>query len=105
MTPHLNPKPSSKTYVRKKPSYGSVKTFASTHLFPADGERVDIKSLIETYRAWCSERNLTPFDLEKFLDEVEELCRKLGIRIEADDERRVYCYGVKIDAPGPASVH
>ena len=80
-------------------------SFASTHLFPADGERVDIKSLIETYRAWCSGRNLTPFDLEKFLDEIEELCRKLGIRIEADDERRVYCYGVKIDAPGPASVH
>ncbi len=85
---------------------GSVRSFVRDHLFPADdGERVDIKSLIHTYRRWCAKKDLAPVDLDGFLDEIEQLCRKLGVKIEVGDDQRVYCHGVKIEAPAGASVH
>ena len=85
---------------------GNVKTFVRDHLFPADeGERVDLKSLVHTYRAWCSDKGFAPIDLDGFLDEIEQLCRKLGVRIEVGDDQRVWCHGVKIEAPEPASIH
>ena len=34
-----------------------------------------------------------------FLDEIEKLCGKLGIKIEVGEDRRVYCLGVKIEDP------
>jgi len=90
----------------KSSNGGSVKSFVRDHLFPADdGERVDIKALMHTYRKWCAEKGIAPVELNGFLDEVEQLCGKLGIRIEAGDDQRVYCLGVKIEAPEPASVH
>ena len=73
-----------------------------------DEERVDIKSLMHTYRGWCAEKGLAPVDLNAFLDEIEKLCGKLGIKIEVGEDRRVYCLGVKIEAPSApaqASVH
>ena len=51
---------------------------------------------------------LAPVDLNAFLDEIEKLCGKLGIKIEVGEDRRVYCLGVKIEAPSApaqASVH
>jgi hypothetical protein len=85
---------------------GSVKAFGRDHLFPADdGERVDIKALMQTYRAWCADKRAAPVDLNAFLDEIEQLCSKLGIRIEMGDDQRVYCHGVKIEAPSAAGVH
>jgi len=90
----------------KSSNGGSVKAFVRDHLFPADdGERVDIKSLVHTYRSWCAEKGLVPVDLDGFLDEIERLCGKLGIKIEVGDDQRVYCHGVKIEAPTSASVH
>jgi hypothetical protein len=82
------------------------KSFVRGHFFPADAaERVDIKALIHTYRSWCARNGLAPVDLNAFLDEIEQLCGKLGIRIEMGDDQRVYCHGVRIEAPSPASIH
>ena len=58
---------------------GSVKSFVRDHVFPADGEQVEIKVLMRDYRAWCETKNFTPLDASAFLDELEKLCRKLGI--------------------------
>ena len=33
---------------------GSVKSFVRDHVFPADGEQVEIKALMRDYRAWCA---------------------------------------------------
>ena len=86
-----------------------MKGFFRAHLFPADADdRVDVKSLMHTYRGWCAEKGLAPVDLNAFLDEIEKLCGKLGIKIEVGEDRRVYCLGVKIaapSAPAQASVH
>jgi hypothetical protein len=83
---------------------GGVKAFVRDHLFPADdGERVDVKAMMQTYRAWCAEKSTAPVDLDEFLDEIEQLCAKLGVRIEMGDDQRVYCLGVRVEAP--ASVH
>jgi hypothetical protein len=65
-------------------------------LFPADGERTEIKVLMQNYRAWCAEKGFTPIELNSFLDEIEKLLRKLGIGIEVGDDQRVYCLGVKL---------
>jgi len=90
----------------KAPKYGSVRSFVRDHLFPAEeGDRVDLKSLLHTYRAWCTEKGEPPVEFNAFLDEIEGLCRKLGLKIEAGDDKRVYCHGVKIEAPSPARVH
>ncbi len=42
---------------------GSVKSFVRDHVFPADGEQVEIKVLMRDYRAWCAKRRTcTPLD-------------------------------------------
>ena len=75
---------------------GSVKSFVRDHVIPADGERVEIKALMRDYRAWCAKENVTPLDAGAFLDELEKLCRKLGIEIEVGDDQRVYCLNIKV---------
>ena len=49
-----------------------------------------------------------PLDASAFLDELEKLCRKLGIEIEVGDDQRVYCLNVKLKMAtetAHASVH
>ena len=75
---------------------GSVKSFVRDHVLPADGERIEIKALMRDYRAWCAKENVTPLDASAFLDELEKLCRKLGIETMVDDDQRVYCLNVKV---------
>jgi hypothetical protein len=88
----------------KPPS--TVKAFLRDHLFPADsGERLDIMALVRSYRTWCAEKGVAPADLDAILDEIEQLCGKLGVSIEAGDDQRVYARGVRIEAPVAASVH
>jgi hypothetical protein len=100
-------KPST-SLARRKPvaakANGSVKSFFRDSVFPADGERVEIKALMRDYRAWCARENLTPLEASAFLDELEQLCRKLGIEIEVGDDQRVYCLNVKMASalPGKA---
>ena len=89
-------------------TYGSVKSFFRKHMFRADGERVEIKRLMRDYRAWCAQENVMPLDASAFLDELEKLCRKLGIEIEIGDDQRVYCLNVTLKtvaAAAHASVH
>ena len=89
----------------KSTKVGSVKGFVRDRLFPADGtERAEMKSLIHGYRTWCAEKGFTPKDLKGFLDEIERLCVKLGIKIEVGDDQRVYCCGVKIEVSSTANV-
>jgi len=75
---------------------GSAKNFSRDHVIPADGERIEIKTLMRDYRAWCARENLTPLDASAFLDELEKLCRKLGIETKVGDDQRVYCLNVKV---------
>jgi hypothetical protein len=43
----------SKTPSRREPPFGSVKTFVHDRLFPADGERIDMKDLTaEVTQGW-----------------------------------------------------
>jgi hypothetical protein len=87
-----------------KPS--TVKAFLRDHLFPSDdGERMDIMAMVRSYRAWCAKKGVQPADLDAILDDIEQLCGKLGVKIEPGDDQRVYVHGVKIAASAPASVH
>jgi hypothetical protein len=79
---------------------GSVKSFVRDQVFPADGERTEIKALMQDYRAWCAQEGFAPIELSELLDEIEKVCRKLGIEIEVGADQRVYCVGVKIDKVG-----
>jgi hypothetical protein len=80
----------------------TVKAFLRDHLFPANnGERLDIMAMVRSYRAWCAEKGLSPADLHSILDEIEQLCRKIDVRIEPGDDQRVYLHGVRIEAPVP----
>ena len=66
---------------------------------------LDIMAMVRSYRTWCAEKGEAPADLDAILDEIEQLCGKLGVNIEAGDDQRVYVYGVKIEAPTTVSVH
>jgi len=79
------------------PALASVKVFIGERVSPADGERVEMKALLQEYRAWCAGKGSGPMDLESFLEEVERVCRKVGIEI-VNDAQRVFCLNVKIDA-------
>jgi hypothetical protein len=65
-------------------------------VIPADGGRVEIKALMRDYRAWCARENVTPLEAGAFLDDLEKLCRKLGIETMVDGDQRVYCLNVKM---------
>ena len=47
-------------------------------------------------RMRCARENVTPRDASAFLDELEKLCRKLGIETKVGDDQRVYCLNVKV---------
>jgi hypothetical protein len=82
---------------------GGVKNFFRDHVIPADGERIEIKTLMRDYRAWCARKNVTPLDVSALLDELEKLCRKLGIETKVGGDQRVYCLNVKV-ATDPAGI-
>lgn len=85
---------------------GSVKAFIHDRVSPADGERVEVKALLKAYRVWCSSRGVQPVALAAFLEDIDAVCRKIGIEItnEAD---RVFCLGLKIEEPqdGTGRIH
>jgi hypothetical protein len=97
--PKLPPKPQAPT--------GSVKTFVHDRLFPAEGERLDMKALTADYRAWCLQKGIGVLELSRFLDEIEAVCGRAGIAIEVGGDKRVYCLDVKLEnaAAEPARVH
>jgi hypothetical protein len=76
----------------------NVGRFIQDQVFPAEGERTEIKTLMQGYRVWCSKQGLSPIGLTEFLGKLEVLCRKLGIKIEVGSDRRVYCLDVKVAA-------
>ena len=92
-----SPSPSGRTRPKSAPTLASVKAFIGERVSPADGERVEMKSLVQEYRTWCAGKGSGPVDLESFLEEVERVCRKVGIEI-VNDAQRVFCLNVKIDA-------
>jgi hypothetical protein len=75
---------------------GSVTSFVHDRIFPADGERLEMKSLTAEYRTWCGQTGCTPIGLSELLDEIQKVCSKMGIEIEVGDDRRVYCLDVKL---------
>jgi hypothetical protein len=83
----------------------SVKSFIRDQVFPGDGGRVEMKTLMRDYRAWCTGKGIAPIELRDFLDEIEKVCSKLGIAIEVGDDQRVYCVNVRLGNAIPAGVH
>jgi hypothetical protein len=100
----LSPSPSSRTRPKSAPALASVKAFIAERLSPADGQRVEMRALVQEYRAWCAGKGSGPVDLKSFLEEVEKVCRKVGIEI-VSDAQRVFCLNVKIDIGESASLH
>jgi hypothetical protein len=80
----------------------SVKAFIAECVSPADGERVEMKALLQEYRSWCAGKGSGPMDLESFLEEVEKVCGKIGIEI-VNDAQRVFCLNVRIGAAESAN--
>jgi hypothetical protein len=85
-----------KSRSKSSPALASVKAFIAERVSPADGERVEMKSLVKEYRAWCANKSTEPVPLERFLEGIENVCRKAGIEI-VSDAQRVFCLDVKID--------
>jgi hypothetical protein len=52
----------------------------------------------------CAGRGSGPVDLESFLEDVEKVCRKVGIEI-VSDAQRVFCLNVKIDVAEGATAN
>jgi hypothetical protein len=84
---------------------GRVNSFIRDQVFPADGSRVEMKALMRDYRAWCTQNDVAPIDLNRFLDEIEKVCSKLGIEIEVGSDQRVYCLNVKIESVMATAAH
>ena len=63
---------------------------------------MEIKVVMRDYRAWCAKENVTPLDVDDFLDEFEKLCRKLRIETSVGDDQRVYCLDVKVNVASGA---
>jgi hypothetical protein len=91
---------------KREPLTGSVPSFVHDRIYPADGERLEMKSLTAEYRSWCGQTGCAPIGLTELLDEIEKVCSKLGVEIEVGQDQRVYCVGVKLgDGSRAAAVH
>jgi hypothetical protein len=44
-------------------------------------------------------------ELDRFLDEIEAVCRKTGIAIVVGDDKRVYCLDVRLEQVPAEPVH
>jgi len=89
-------RPLAKSSNRSRRRARGVTAFVRDRLFPADGERVEMKVLMQSYRAWCAQKGHEALGLDAFLDEIEGVCCKAGIAIEAADDRHVYCLNVSL---------
>jgi hypothetical protein len=99
-------RPPRKARAKAPAAASTVKVFLRDHLFPADnGECTDIMAMVRSYRTRCTEKGLAPAALDAILDQIEQLCGKVGVKIEPDNDQRVYVHGVRIEAPPPVSVH
>lgn len=77
--------------------FGSIRKFYEACLTPAAGDRLELQAVFVRYQGWCREGSLAPAPLEKFLDEIEAVCRKADIAISAEGDK-VYCVGVRLAA-------
>ena len=84
------PKPKPAT---PKPVVGSVSRFIRENVSTAQGVKTEMRDLIRGYRDWCAAQGFKAIDLSKALDEVETLCRQIGVTIEVASDQRVYCVG------------
>jgi hypothetical protein len=93
----LTPRPRRKAATASsKTKVGSVKAFVLDSVFPGEGECTEMKTLIQGYRAWCTKHDHSPLALREFLDEIEKICRHIGVEIKVGGDQRVYCLGVKL---------
>ena len=53
--------------------YGSVKKFAAACIAKSDGDRLEVKALLVRYQHWCKEGALPAANLDRFLDDIEQL--------------------------------
>ena len=58
-----------------------------------------MKALLKDYREWCGRMSAEPKDLGAFVEEVEGVCKKSRIKIEALQDKRVICRNVKLPRP------
>ena len=77
----------------RKPVVGSVSRFIRENVSTAQGVKTEMRDLIRGYRDWCAAQGFKAIDLSKALDEVETLCRQIGVTIEVASDQRVYCVG------------
>jgi hypothetical protein len=74
---------------------GSVRAFALERLRPAEGEHLEMKVLLQAYRAWCEASSLEPKGLSDFAMDMRTICAKAGLTIEANASR-VLCRDVRL---------
>ena len=89
----------------QKSKVRSLRAFVLDRPFPGKGERTEMKVLMQDYRVWCAQHGCTPLELSEFLDEIEKICRQVGVEIEVGDDQRVYCVGVKLGNSIAVAVH
>ena len=70
--------------------------FISENVLTAKDAKTEMRDLIRGYRNWCEAQGFKAIDLSKALDEVETLCRQIGVTIEVAPDQRVYCVGASI---------
>jgi hypothetical protein len=89
--------PANVVAIQRAAVFGSIRKFAEACLTPAAGDRLELQAVFVRYQGWCKEGCLAPAPLEKFLDEIEAVCRKADIEIAPEGDK-VYCLGVRLAA-------
>lgn len=79
--------------------FGSVRKFFLQRIEPAtaDDERLEMRALLNQYKEWCRQGGTAPASLDRFLDEVEVICRKTGMEITTEGDK-AYVVGVRLSA-------
>jgi hypothetical protein len=87
----IAPKPAA-----QKAVLGSVSRFISENVSTAKEAKTEMRDLIRGYRDWCVAQGFKAIDLSKALDEIDTLCRQIGITIDVGPDQKVYCIGASI---------
>jgi hypothetical protein len=74
---------------------GSVRSFVLERLRPAEGAHLEMKVLLQAYRAWCEASSLEAKSLSDFAVDMRTICARAGLTIEATTSH-VLCRDVRL---------
>ena len=94
-TPRMAVRPRPKLAAITRQPIGAVLDFLHSGIEIIAGPRTEMADAYIGYADWCKAGSLRPLEVAEFVDGMEKLCKRFGIRITAESDRQ-YLHDVRL---------